>query len=72
VGDRAARHRASSTNAPVRDRSETLGRLAGFAPRLHERGGTSLRIFGSAGRDVMTAESDVGVLIEFDRPIGAF
>jgi len=72
VGYRAARYHASAMNTPVRDRSEALGRLAGFAPRLHERGVTSLRIFGSAGRDAMTAESDVDILVEFDRPIGAF
>ena len=31
-----------------------------------------LRVFGSAGRDAMTDDSDVDILIEFDRPIGAF
>jgi uncharacterized protein len=36
------------------------------------RGVTSLRVFGSAGRDAMTDVSDVDILIEFDRPVGAF
>ena len=67
-----ARYRASTMNAPVRDRSEALGQLAGFAPHLQARGVTSLRVFGSAGRDEMTDESDIDILIEFDRPIGAF
>ena len=59
-------------NAPARDRSEALERLAGFAPHLRARGVTSLRVFGSAGRDAMKDESDVDILIAFDRPIGAF
>lgn len=59
-------------STPVRNRSEALGRLADFAPRLLARGVTSLRVFGSAGRDAMTAESDVDILVEFDRPVGAF
>ncbi len=58
--------------APVRNRSEALGRLADLAPHLLSRGVTSLRVFGSAGRDAMTDESDVDVLVEFDRPVGAF
>jgi len=57
---------------PVRNRSETLGRLAAVAPKLQSRGVASLRIFGSAGRDAMTDESDVDILVEFDRPVGAF
>jgi uncharacterized protein len=59
-------------NAPVRDRSEALGRLADFAPQLQARGVMSLRVFGSAGRDAMTDDSDIDILIEFDRPVGAF
>lgn len=57
---------------PVRNRSEALGRLADLAPHLLSRGVTSLRVFGSAGRDAMTDESDVDILVEFDRPVGAF
>jgi uncharacterized protein len=58
--------------APVRNRSETLGRLADLAPHLLSRGVTSLRVFGSAGRDATTDDSDVDILVEFDRPVGAF
>lgn len=57
---------------PVRNRTETLGRLAAVAPNLQSRGVASLRIFGSAGRDAMTDESDVDIVVEFDRPVGAF
>ena len=56
--------------APVRNRSEALGRLADLAPHLLSRGVTSLRVFGSAGRDAVTDESDVDILVEFDRPVG--
>jgi len=59
-------------STPVRNRSEALGWLADFAPHLVSRGVTSLRVFGSAGRDAMTDESDVDILVEFDRPFGAF
>jgi hypothetical protein len=41
------------------------GRLADLAPGLLARGVTSLRIFGSAGRDAMTEDSDVDILVEF-------
>ena len=57
---------------PVRNRTETLGRLAAVAPNLQSRGVASLRIFGSAGRDAMTDESDADIVVEFDRPVGAF
>lgn len=57
---------------PVRGRAEALQRLAEVAPDLRRRGVTPLRIFGSAGRDAMTEGSDVDVLVEFDRPVGAF
>lgn len=59
-------------NRPVRDRSETLERLADLRPRLKALGVVSVRLFGSAGRDAMDAASDVDVLVEFERPLGAF
>jgi len=58
--------------APVRNRSEALARLADLAPHLLSRSVISLRVFGSAGRDALTDESDVDILVEFDRPVGAF
>jgi predicted nucleotidyltransferase len=50
--------------APVCNRSEALGRLADLAPDPMVRGVTSLRFFGSAGRDSMTEDSDVDILVE--------
>jgi uncharacterized protein len=63
---------ASVMVEPVRNRTEALERLADLAPHLLSRGVTSLRVFGSAGRDALTNESDVDILVEFDRPVGAF
>lgn len=71
-GDDATRYHAGAMTTRARDRSEALGRLADVAPQLRARGVASLRVFGSAGRDAMTDDSDVDILIEFDRPIGAF
>jgi uncharacterized protein len=33
---------------------------------------TSVQLFGSIARDHLTPESDIDILIELDRPIGAF
>ena len=69
----ARRAYTSGTMAlPVRDRTETLDRLAELYPRLQALGVVSLRLFGSAGRDAMDVASDVDVLVEFERPVGAF
>lgn len=69
---RSLSYAASVMVAPVRNRSEALRRLADLAPHLLARGVTSLRVFGSAGRDAMTDGSDVDILVEFERPVGAF
>jgi predicted nucleotidyltransferase len=39
---------------------------------LKERGVKSIAIFGSMARGEATPESDVDILIEFDKPIGLF
>lgn len=69
---RSLSYAASVMSTPVRNRADALGRLAELAPHLLARGVTSLRVFGSAGRDAMTEDSDVDILVEFDRPVGAF
>ena len=56
----------------VRDRAEALERLAGLLPRLRAHGVVSMSLFGSAGLDTMDATSDVDVLVEFERSVGAF
>lgn len=39
---------------------------------LKERGVKSIAIFGSMARGEATPESDVDILVEFDKPIGLF
>ena len=63
---------SGTMTVPVRDRTETLERLAELQPQLRALGVVSLRLFGSAGRDAMDATSDVDLLVEFQRPVGAF
>jgi uncharacterized protein len=57
---------------PVRTRAEALQRLADYQPTLRARGVASLALFGSAGRDQIGTDSDIDILVEFDRPVGAF
>ena len=57
---------------PVRNRTETLERIAALQPRLRAAGVSSLWLFGSAGRDELDSASDVDVLVELERPLGAF
>jgi predicted nucleotidyltransferase len=53
-------------------RDEVLARLAAHWPELTERGVARLAVFGSVGRDEARADSDVDLLVEFDRPVGLF
>lgn len=39
---------------------------------LHEHGVKSLAVFGSLARGEATPESDIDILVEFDRPVGLF
>ena len=49
-----------------------LERLAGDRENLRRFGVKSLSIFGSVARGEARDESDVDVLVEFDRPTGLF
>jgi len=53
-------------------RDEVLGRLAAHREELQRRGVRSLSVFGSVARDEARPDSDVDLLVEFDRPIGLF
>ena len=54
-------------------RDEALKILAEHRDKLHQQFGvTSLAIFGSVARDEARPESDVDLLVEFDRPITLF
>ena len=55
------------------NRSEVLENLAAHRDELRKRFAIkSLALFGSVARDESTADSDVDLLVEFDRPIGLF
>jgi uncharacterized protein len=53
--------------------SEIKSILRAHAPELHEKFGISeLSVFGSVVRGEANADSDVDLLVVFDRPIGLF
>ncbi len=51
---------------------EALSILVTHQTRLKEFGVKSLMLFGSVARDEARPESDVDLLVEFDRPVGLF
>lgn len=53
-------------------RAEALQIIARNERELRGLAVRSLSIFGSVARDEATANSDVDVLVEFDRPVGFF
>lgn len=54
-------------------RSEAVQRLGAHREQLRQQFGVALlAIFGSTARDEATTESDVDLLVEFDRPTGLF
>jgi hypothetical protein len=54
-------------------RSEAVQRLGAHRDQLRRQFGVALlAIFGSTARDEATTESDVDLLVEFDRPTGLF
>ncbi len=55
------------------NRSDVLQTLAAHHAELRERFGVeSLALFGSVARDESTPESDVDLLVEFNRPVTLF
>jgi predicted nucleotidyltransferase len=53
-------------------RDEVLRILGQHHGELEQLGVKSLALFGSAARGEAGAESDVDLLVEFDRPVGMF
>ncbi len=53
-------------------REEVIKRLGEHRAELKQMGVKSLGLFGSVARDEGASDSDVDVLVEFDRPIGLF
>ena len=46
--------------------------LAAHRAELHSQGVSSLRVFGSVARAEQRLDSDVDMLVEFERPAGMF
>lgn len=57
---------------PVTTRREACRRIAAHRSGLIEMGVSSVRPYGSIARDQLTDATDVDVLVEFERPVGAF
>ena len=53
-------------------REQALSILAAHTRELREFGVASLSIFGSVARNEATEDSDVDILVEFNRPVGLF
>jgi len=53
-------------------RQQVLTILAGCKDELERRGVATLSLFGSVARDEAADDSDVDLLVEFDRPVGLF
>jgi len=56
----------------VMKRKKVLEILNQYQTELQEMGVKSLALFGSVARDEATPESDVDILVEFNRPMGLF
>jgi predicted nucleotidyltransferase len=53
-------------------REDTISLLRSHEATLARFGVRELALFGSVGRDQAGPDSDVDVLVEFDRPVGMF
>jgi len=53
-------------------RDEALRRLAEHRDELAAMGADSLSLFGSVARDEARPDSDVDLLVKFNRPVGLF
>ncbi|HVS12087.1 MAG TPA: nucleotidyltransferase family protein [Planctomycetota bacterium] len=53
-------------------RDEALAIIAAHEQELRQHYVRTLSIFGSTARDEARPDSDVDVLVEFDRPVGLF
>lgn len=60
---------APTAVSPVRDLGEVISRIRAHAEELHERFGvTRIDVFGSFARGEQTADSDVDLIVEVERP----
>lgn len=54
------------------DPADLITFLSGHLPELQEHAVRSLWVFGSAARGELRPESDIDLLVEFDRPVSLF
>jgi uncharacterized protein with HEPN domain/predicted nucleotidyltransferase len=64
--------KAKPTSTNSLDREQVLAILAAHQEELRELGVKSLTLFGSVARDEARPDSDVDLLVEFDKPVGLF
>ncbi|MBW1818839.1 MAG: nucleotidyltransferase domain-containing protein, partial [Deltaproteobacteria bacterium] len=53
-------------------KQEIIDLLTSKMEELRRMGVSTLALFGSAARDQATVQSDIDLLIEFDRPVSLF
>ena len=53
-------------------KKELEKKLAPHRQKLHELGVVSLAVFGSVARNESTQQSDIDLLVDFDRDVGLF
>ncbi|MEL6501595.1 MAG: nucleotidyltransferase family protein [Cyanobacteria bacterium J06623_1] len=53
-------------------KQHVLNTISDNQSRLHEFAVKGLFLFGSVARDEATSESDIDLLVEFERPVGLF
>ena len=53
-------------------RGEVVDKLTAHRDELRQMGVVSLTLFGSAAREEASEESDIDLLVEFDRVVGVF
>jgi predicted nucleotidyltransferase len=56
----------------IQQREAILAELSAHRPELGSHGVRSLFLFGSTARNEATSDSDVDLVVEFDRPVGFF
>ena len=53
-------------------KKELENKLAAYRHELRDMGVVSLAVFGSVARDESTQQSDIDLLVDFDREVGLF
>ncbi len=54
------------------NKNQTLNLLKGHLPELKEYGVSAIAVFGSVARGESKPDSDIDILVDFNRPVGLF